>query len=270
VLIRFGPQIDRFASGAPSRIVGWFFVIFASVWTLLVFGGTYTKYLEYRHAYQNGQYSMVEGLVEDFSPMPYEGHKEECFRVSQRQFCYSDYNATPAFHQSESHGGPIRANIPVRIAYLEDGPERHILRLEVRADSLTPETVRAAQAKAEEQKMHQRFEEDPFADRLKLGFSFAMVLISLCWNLDWRHYMRYWIKSGPPYSPFWERAFRAFFLACLIGSGVSLFQMITGKHRTLPEVEKAALSSLIPIAFFGVFDLILRLRLRSKVSAPTI
>jgi len=270
VLIRFGPQIDRFASGAPARIVGWFFVIFASGWTLLAFGGTYIKYLEYRRAYQNGQYSIVRGLVEDFRPMPYEGHKDECFRVSQKQFCYSDYEVSPAFNQSASHGGPIRANIPVRIAYLEDGgPVGHILRLEVRADSLTPGAVRAAQAKAEEQKMHQRFEEDPFADRLGLGFSFAAVLISLCWNLDWRHYMRYWIKSGPPYSPFWERAFRAFFLACLAGSSVSLVRMITGKHRTLPELEKAALCSLIAIAFFGVFDLILRLRLRARGSAKT-
>jgi len=269
VLIRFGPQIDRFASGAPARIVGWFFVIFASGWTLLAFGSTYTKYLEYRHAYQDGQYSIVEGLVEDFRPMPYEGHKEECFRVGQKQFCYSDYEVSPAFNQSASHGGPIQANIPVRIAYLEDGHVGHILRLEVRADSLLPGAVRAAQAKAEEQKMHQRFEEDPFADRLGLGFSLATVLISLCWNLDWRHYMRYWIKSEPPYSPFWERAFRAFFLACLVGSSVSLDRMIAGKHRTLPELEKAALYSLIGIAFFGAYDLILRLRLRAKVSAHT-
>ena len=120
-----------------SRLIGWFFVVFASSWTLVAFGGTYSTRREAVQAYRTGQYSVVEGLVEDFHPMPYEGHQNECFRVEKEKFCYSDYVVSPAFNQSASHGGPIRAGLPVRIAYYEgDNFQAYILRLEIRADSL--------------------------------------------------------------------------------------------------------------------------------------
>jgi len=32
-------------------------------------------------SYRSGGYSMVEGEVEDFKPMPFEGHTDECFSV---------------------------------------------------------------------------------------------------------------------------------------------------------------------------------------------
>ena len=60
--------------------------------------------------------------------MPKSGHSNECFRVKQKTFCYSDYVIGPGFNQTSTHGGPIRPGLPVRIAYL-DG---YIIRLEVR------------------------------------------------------------------------------------------------------------------------------------------
>jgi hypothetical protein len=144
-LIAFGSKINRnknpknlgFSLSVDSRFLGLFFVVFASGWTLLAFGGTYSSYRDYLHAYQTGQYSVIEGPVEDFHPMPYEGHQDECFRVKKEKFCYSDYVVSPGFNQSASHGGPIRAGLPVRIAYYEDeNLQAHILRLEIRADAL--------------------------------------------------------------------------------------------------------------------------------------
>ena len=65
----------------------------------------------------------------NFAPNP--------FRVKKERFCYSDYAVSPAFNQSASHGGPIRAGLLVRIAYYEDDNfQAYILRLEIRADSL--------------------------------------------------------------------------------------------------------------------------------------
>jgi hypothetical protein len=67
--------------------------------------------------YQAGDYTTVEGPVQNFSPMPYEGHRNECFSVQSHQFCYSDYVMGAGFHQTASHGGPIRAGMVVRLAY---------------------------------------------------------------------------------------------------------------------------------------------------------
>jgi hypothetical protein len=83
--------------------------------------------------FKSGRYSVVEGTVEDFRPMPYEGHSYEEFRVGSVQFSYSDYQDRPGFNQSSSHGGPIREGLRVRIAYSDNCNEwsKSILKLEV-------------------------------------------------------------------------------------------------------------------------------------------
>jgi hypothetical protein len=151
VFIVWGPQLDRLTArkwtglsfwlkprfAFKPQYLGWFFVIFASFWTLLAFASTYSSYRNCRDAYQTGRYSVVEGFVEDFQPMPYTGHQLECFKVQKDRFCYSDYVVSPAFNQSATHGGPIRAGLPVRIAYYEDNDSNLlILRLEIRAENL--------------------------------------------------------------------------------------------------------------------------------------
>ena len=81
-------------------------------------------------ALRDGTFSFVEGTVRDFHPMPYNGHDEECFSVQQQRFCYSDYAITTGFHNSASHGGPIRPGLSVRVAYLRS----MILRLDIAKD----------------------------------------------------------------------------------------------------------------------------------------
>jgi hypothetical protein len=73
-----------------------------------------------------------------------------------------------------------------------------------------------------------------------LGFSFAAVVISFLWNLDWRHYVRYWIKRDPPYSALLELGFRTFFLVSFLGAVVHLFQLINEKRRGVGDFERAA------------------------------
>src|SRR4051812_27072579 len=88
-LIKFGPKLYHSKPGTKHqsvtvnhcRLIGLCVLIFASGYTALVFDSTYSRYREYINAYRAGQYSLVEGLVEEFRPMPYEGHQDECFRV---------------------------------------------------------------------------------------------------------------------------------------------------------------------------------------------
>jgi hypothetical protein len=59
--------------------------------------------------------------------MPYTGHSEESFTVEGHRFSYSDYIVTSGFHNTASHGGPIREGLHVRVTYSGN----LILRLEV-------------------------------------------------------------------------------------------------------------------------------------------
>lgn len=261
VCIKF---VSRWPSQKNAKVIGWVMVVFGPIFTFVVYNSQVSMWADWRSAYDRGAYSTVEGVVHDFKPMPYEGHQDECFWVKNEKFCYSDYIVQPGFRQSASHGGPIREGLPVRIAYYEG----QILRLDVRADSLTPEAVRAANARAEQAKWQERAMSEPNVDRMLLGFSFAAVVISFFWNLGWRHYVRYWIRRDPPYSALLELGFRAFFLLSFVGAVVHLFQLINEKRRGVGDFEKAALFGLIWIGIFGVYDLVMRRRLRAKNQPP--
>jgi hypothetical protein len=90
------------------------------------------RYWRAERALRKGEYSVVEGPVEYFHPMPYNGHAVERFTVHGVQFAYSDYISTPGFNKTASHGGPIKEGLWVRIAYFDPGDSKYeILRLEV-------------------------------------------------------------------------------------------------------------------------------------------
>jgi hypothetical protein len=91
--------------------------------------GVSDMYARARDTYVRGDYSIAEGTVANFLPMPYSGHQNETFSVNGVGFSYSDYEVVPCFNNTASHGGPIRDGLRVRIAYSGDC----ILKLEVAA-----------------------------------------------------------------------------------------------------------------------------------------
>jgi hypothetical protein len=102
----------------PAWMESWFpvvFVGFALLWTLVSLAGTASDYFGLARDLRAGKCEVVEGLVEQFDPMPYEGHKDESFVVAGHRFHYSDYEVSAGFNQSASHGGPIREGSHVRI-----------------------------------------------------------------------------------------------------------------------------------------------------------
>jgi hypothetical protein len=100
------------------RFVSYCMVVFACIWSAFVFSKTYGEYASLRSDYRKGRFSVVEGKITNFHPMPYEGHQEECFSVLTETFCYSDYVITGGFNNTASHGGPIREGLPVRVSYI--------------------------------------------------------------------------------------------------------------------------------------------------------
>ena len=107
---------------------------FAGLFTLFGLGiGTVSIFMQLQlraaliSALRDGRATVVEGRVYDFDPMPFSGHKRECFKVQGTCFCYSDFAVTPAFNQTRSHGGPIYEGLQVRVHHVDSA----IARLEV-------------------------------------------------------------------------------------------------------------------------------------------
>lgn len=209
-------------------------VAFALLFSGMAFSTMYPEYANLRSEYLAGQFSVVEGRVTHFHPMPYEGHEEECFSIGDQTFCYSDYVVTPGFNNCTSHGGPIREGLPVRVSYIGST----IVRLEVRADALPSvagRTETEAVAKADWQR---REEVDPVLDRMMLGFAVAVVFMTGWWNLQPQRFMRFWLR--PPYKPLTVVLFRLFFGANLIGAIYYLIAQITRHRRDISQYRSAA------------------------------
>ena len=100
---------------------------FSIFWTVFAFGGTFISHNYSRYIYNNDKYNVIEGIVENFDPMPWSGHKMESFTVHGVKFEYSDYRNTPGFNNATSKGGPIREGLPVKISYTGNT----ILKLEI-------------------------------------------------------------------------------------------------------------------------------------------
>lgn len=118
---------------ADPRKLGVFFIGFAALWSAGVGWSTWREYSNVMDAAAGGALKTVEGKVEKFAPMPYSGHALERFCVKDACFAYSDYVVTTGFSNTASHGGPIRADLPVRVTYLDGGGTGNIIvKLEVR------------------------------------------------------------------------------------------------------------------------------------------
>ena len=88
-------------------------------------------YFAARYVYNNKQYQVVEGTVQDYQPMPESGHQDERFTVGNIGFAFSDFDLTDyGYNNAASHGGAIKPGLKVRITYFDKGRKNVILKLE--------------------------------------------------------------------------------------------------------------------------------------------
>jgi len=174
-------------------------------------------------------FTMVDGLVSNFRPMPYEGHQDECFSVQSETFCYSDYGVTSGFNNSASHGGPIREGLLVPVSYIGNT----IIRLEVGSDALASAAQRGVVAVTAKKEWTQRQEHDQVLDRMTLGFGVAVVFMTVWWNLQPLRFIRFWLK--PPYKRRTVILFRLFFAANLVGAIRYLIEALNRQQRVISE-----------------------------------
>jgi hypothetical protein len=109
------------------RLLVLLFCVFGPLWTIAVFGLTFSDYRSLSSALRDGRCAVVEGTISSFHPMPYSGHDMEWFIAGGERFEYSDHQITAGFNQTSSHGGPIRQGLPVRVHHIGNA----IARLEI-------------------------------------------------------------------------------------------------------------------------------------------
>lgn len=203
----------------------WIFVIFACafgiLWLCTVGFSVVQRDSQALATFQKGDYQVVEGLVTNFHPMPYEGHQDECFSVQEERFCYSENVITPGFRNTASHGGPIRSGLPVRIAY-SGGT---ILRLEIPKDRVLSAADSVAATNLAQKSWQSRSNNDPLEQRMTVAFMLTMVCWTLWWNLQWKRVMRFWLR--PPNRPWVQYIFRVFFGLNFLGA---LWQLVNQLH----------------------------------------
>ena len=91
-----------------------------------------TAYNETKILYESKNFKVIEGVVDNFSPMPRTGHQNEKFTLNGIPFSYSDFDESYyGFNNTKSHGGPIDKDKMVRLSYFESENRNIILKIEV-------------------------------------------------------------------------------------------------------------------------------------------
>jgi hypothetical protein len=114
---------DSSTKGALFQIVGAVGILGALVFS----ASMYEEYRTARKAFTTHSYSVSEGVVRDFIPMPPGGHSTESFEVSGVRFEYGSGWGSTMFN-SEWNKGSIHNGVEARITYLG----KDIIKVEVK------------------------------------------------------------------------------------------------------------------------------------------
>ena len=99
-----------------SRVLPYLSTGIAVTWFSIAFVATLADYWLLRHALRSGQYEVVEGKVVDYVAMAVQPRSMDRFTVNGHRYEISYHNVSAGFNTTQSHGGPIREGLIVRIA----------------------------------------------------------------------------------------------------------------------------------------------------------
>jgi hypothetical protein len=124
-------------SKSPTKkftiIFGFIFSGFALLMSLAIIPNKLSTWYKTNKIFENKEYQVVEGVIENFHPMPEGGHDIESFTVNGVKFAYSDYELIYGFNNAASHGGPLKENgQQVRLSYITIKGENRILKIELK------------------------------------------------------------------------------------------------------------------------------------------
>ncbi len=92
------------------KVVGFVFGPFCILIFAISVYDTILTHIDYTERLSSDNVYVVEGYVENYHPMPFEGHDTEHFEINGVYFSYSDYALMNGYHNSASYGGVVTAN----------------------------------------------------------------------------------------------------------------------------------------------------------------
>ncbi|WP_430405478.1 hypothetical protein [Fluviicola sp.] len=115
-------------------VFGSIFSSFSLIAIILIVPSIFSDRNRTKKIFENKEYKVVEGKIEQFHPMPKEGHDSEHFLVNGVYFEYSDFELVYGFNNTSSHGGPLKRNgQEVRLSYrTTKNGENRILKVELK------------------------------------------------------------------------------------------------------------------------------------------
>ena len=121
--IRTSDDRESFLKGLLFQIVGVGGIFFSIVFLASMYG----EYRQAQKAFATHSYSVAEGMVTDFIPMPPGGHSTESFVVNGTRFEYGGGWGSTMFN-SEWNKGFIHNSVEARISYVG----KDIIKVEVK------------------------------------------------------------------------------------------------------------------------------------------
>ena len=113
------------------KVISAFGFCFLLVYNGVLIANSLNMHKKIAKQYEIGNYEIVEGLVENFEPMPYEGHGDESFEINGVEFSYSDYRKICGYNNAKSHGGVIEGDGQhLKIGYIDYDKENIIVYIE--------------------------------------------------------------------------------------------------------------------------------------------
>lgn len=92
------------------KVISMFGFCFVLLFNIIDLFSSLDMYKKVAGGYESGNYEIVEGYVENFVPMHYDGHGEESFEINGVEFSYSDFSKQSGYNNTKSHGGVIEGN----------------------------------------------------------------------------------------------------------------------------------------------------------------
>jgi hypothetical protein len=209
--------------------------------------------------YLNGQTEAVEGTVEYFRPPPYVGPTRESFTVGKITFVYYPGSSTPCFTNAPLRRAPIRNGAVVRIHYI-DGC---IQRVDIQPGSGVASADAASDAETEKERQLRALQDNPqFVANSFAGLCIGLI-VSLLVFVNWRRFVRFWIRRPPPYSRTVEVVTRLWSALTFAGCGYRIDKLNEAHKLNLEIVKRSAPLLFAGLVVFAIVDAIAQYRARN-------
>jgi hypothetical protein len=86
------------------------------VFLVMTFGVRLIQHRDLVTRLRNGEFENVEGVITNFEPGSFNGHRRERFTVAGRTYTFSSAEWRAGYHDVQGEGGPLADGIAVRIA----------------------------------------------------------------------------------------------------------------------------------------------------------